>query len=39
MDGKYYIVQFDGDELSRKFNESTILDPEWFSWTVRTSIS
>ncbi len=31
MDRKYYIVQFDSEESPRKFNESIIFDPNWFS--------
>lgn len=30
-EGKYCIVKFDSEDSPRKFNESTILDPEWFS--------
>lgn len=31
MDRKYFLIQFDRENSPRKFTESVILDPKWFS--------
>jgi len=31
MDWNYCLVQFDSEDSPRKFNQSTLLDPDWFS--------